>query len=163
MHVALNAPAAPPPSMNQPGQDPLINTMHNRIKNWGIGLRAGIDTSWHFTRSFCLIADLAFTGLCEEFKTRRFDTNLDLNTNILSSSIDIKETQFSVEPVIEWMLGLKWETGLSCDEYHLALSAGWEEQVWFGQNKFLRVPGNAVGTGGSLSLQGLTVDVRFDF
>ena len=42
-------------------------------------------------------------------------------------------------------------------------SAAWEEQVWFGQNKFLRVPGNAVGTGGDLSLQGLTVDVRFDF
>ena len=62
------------------------------------------------------------------------------------------------------MMGLKWETGLSCDAYHLSITAAWEEQVWFGQNKFFRLPRELrPGPAAILSLQGLTVDVRFDF
>ena len=136
----------------------------NHIKNWGIGIRGGMNTSWHFSRSFSMIGDMAFTALWEEFKVKRFDSTTSTATGIVTdSNVDLKENQYGVKPVIEWMLGLKWETGLCCDAYHLAISAAWEEQVWFGQNKFLRVPGNAVGTGGDLSLQGLTVDVMFDF
>ncbi len=144
----------------------LTNTssMTNKIKNWGIGVRAGMDTSWHFSRNFSIIGDMAFTGLWEEFKVKRFDTITNNATDIVSGSIiNLKENQYTVEPVIEWMLGLKWETGLSCDAYHLAITAAWEEQVWFEQNNFLRIPGTASVSGDSLSLQGLTVDVRFDF
>lgn len=139
-----------------------VESMHNQLKNWGIGVRGGMDTSWHITREFSIIGNMAFTGLWEQFKARRFDTAIS-STNVLNSSVNMKETQYSVAPVMEWMLGLKWETGLSCDEYHLALTAAWEMQVWFDQNQFLRVPGTASGTGGNLSLQGLTIDARFDF
>ncbi len=149
-----------------PGQAGFSETFAttNHIKNWGIGIRGGMNTSWHFSRSFSIIGDMAFTALWEEFKVKRFDSRTNNVTGIVSgSNVDIKENQYGVKPVIEWMLGLKWETGLSCDAYHLAITAAWEEQVWFGQNKFLRLPGNAVGTGGDLSLQGLTIDVMFDF
>lgn len=144
------------------------SSMHNKIKTWGAGLRAGLDSAWHFTRSFSLIGDLALTGLWEKFKLRRFDGTLLSGPTVVGPTppinlINWKETQHGVKPVIEWMLGLKWETGFSCDEYHLSVTAAWEEQVWFGQNKFLRFCNNASGTGGDLSLQGLTVDARFDF
>ncbi len=153
-------------TMNGAGTFPItiINSMTNKIKNWGIGVRAGMDTSWHFSRNFSIIGDMAFTGLWEEFKIKRFDTRTDIATNIVTgSNVNLKESQYTVEPVIEWMLGLKWETGFSCDAYHLAITAAWEEQVWFEQNNFLRIPGSASVSGDSLSLQGLTVDVRFDF
>ena len=147
------------------GVDPmglsLINSMANKMNNWGIGARAGMDTSWHFTRNFSLIGDMAFTALWEQFKVHRMDT-VDAVGVLFISIFDFKENQYAVKPVIEWMMGLKWESGFSCDAYHLALVAGWEQQLWFGQNKFLRLPAT-VGTGGDLTLQGLTVDVRFDF
>ena len=133
----------------------------NKIKNWGIGVRGGMDASWHFTRSFSLIGDMAFTALWEQFKVTRYDTMAE--SGVVGSVVDLKEGLYVVKPIIEWMLGLKWETGLSCDTYHLAISAAWEEQVWFGQNKFLRIPGSAPTTGDDLTFQGLTVDVRFDF
>ena len=133
----------------------------NKIKNWGVGVRGGMDASWHFTRSFSFIGDMAFTALWEQFKVTRYDTLAE--SGVVRSTIDLKEDLYVVKPIIEWMLGLKWETGLSCDTYHLAISAAWEEQVWFGQNKFLRVPGCAPTAGDDLTFQGLTVDVRFDF
>lgn len=140
--------------------------MNNQITSWGLGIRGGLDTSWHFTRSFSIVGNMALAALWEEFKLKRLDTALEvpeLPAGTILSLVDWKEKQYVVEPVIEWMLGLKWETGLSCDEFHLAITAAWEEQVWFGQNKFLRNFGTASGTGGNLTLQGLTVEVKFDF
>ena len=140
----------------------ITNSMTNEVKNWGVGVRAGIDTSWHFCRGLSIFGDMAFTGLCEEFKARRFDTSATAGV-ITGSTANLKENQYVVAPVIEWMLGLKWETGLSCDAYHLSIAAAWEEQVWFGQNKFLRLQYTVPTNGDTLTLQGLTVDVRFDF
>ena len=31
----------------------------NRIDNWGFGVRAGLDTAWHFTRCFSLVGEAA--------------------------------------------------------------------------------------------------------
>ena len=146
----------------QTGTIPIVVSMDNELKNWGIGLRAGVDTSWHFCRNFSILGDLAFTALWEQFKARRYDNTASAGV-VIDSFVDLKENQYVVKPIVEWMAGLKWETGLSCDTYHLSITAAWEEQVWFGQNKFLRARSTAVGTGGDLTLQGLTVDVRFDF
>ncbi len=141
---------------------PVVNTMHNQIKNWGIGPRAGMDGSWHLSRCFSIVGDVALTALWEHFKMQRFDFQ-ESSGAITDSLVDFKGSEYSMEPVIEWMLGLKWETGLSCDSYHLAITAAWEEQMWFEQNDFLRVPGTSTANGDNLSVQGLTVDVRFDF
>ena len=65
-------------------------TTKNEIKNWGLGVRAGMDTSWHFTRAFSIIGDLAFTGLWEQFKVTRFDVTDEGGD--LSSLIDFKFT-----------------------------------------------------------------------
>lgn len=140
----------------------MTNSMINQLKNWGIGIRAGMDTSWHFCRDLSLFGNMAFTGLWEEFKARRFDSSA-IGGTIINSTVNVKEKQCVVAPVIEWMLGFKWETGLSCDTYHLAIAAAWEEQVWFGQNKFIRHQYVIPNNGDTLTLQGLTVDIRFDF
>ncbi len=154
MNVAYNG-------VDRESIDPVELSTKNQIKNWGIGVRAGMDASWHFTRAFSIIGDLAFTGLWEQFKVTRFDVTDRAGAQ--TSLIDLKENQYVVKPVVEWMLGLKWETGISCDTYHLSIAAAWEEQVWFGQSKFLRIPGCAPTNGNDLTFQGLTVDVRFDF
>ena len=144
----------------------LINTTvvldtYNKSRVWGIGARGGLDTSWHFTKCFSILGDLAFSGLFERFKVTRVDT--ENNTGVFSSKINLVEKLHLMNPVIEWSLGLKWETGISCDQYHFSVSAAWEQQYWFEQNKFLKIIASGGGAGGNLDLAGLTVDFRFDF
>ncbi len=111
--------------------------MRNTMENWGIGIRAGMDTSWHFTRSFSLVGNMAFTCLWEEFKVKRFD--VAEAGGFSESNVNLKKKVYDVEPVIELALGLKWETGMACDASHFSITAAWEEQVWFDQNQFLRI------------------------
>ncbi|HSX12542.1 MAG TPA: Lpg1974 family pore-forming outer membrane protein [Rhabdochlamydiaceae bacterium] len=140
--------------------------MKQRLTDWGVGPRIGLDTSWHFNRAFSLFGDIAFTGLYERFNVKRFDYSLFPHPstlfNLSNSFIHLKSQFTTIEPVIEWMLGLRLENWFLCDRYHVALEAAWEEQVWFGQNQFLR---NHVleSPEGTLVLSGLTVQVRFDF
>lgn len=151
-------------------QDPLNSvfpiatvSMKNRMKNWGIGILAGVQTAWHISRSISLVGDLAISGLWEQFKVRRLDNQfipvLDENTG----NVNVSDSFHTIKPVVEWMLGARWEDWFGCDTYHLAFEAGWEEQHWFSQNQFIRMPGSAAGNNGDLVFQGLTIKARIDF
>ncbi len=136
-------------------------TMNNRMKNWGIGILAGLDTSWHWTREVSLFAHLAATALWEQFKCTRSDFVVIDSVSI--HTLNLLNRFHIVRPVIEWMLGLRWETWFHCDEYHVALEGGWEAQIWFSQNEFIRSANTSAGRGGDLTLQGLTLQARLDF
>lgn len=138
-----------------------VNSMKSQMKNWGVGILAGIQTAWHISRSISVVGDLALSALWEQFKVKRSDNFLFLNTN--TGIVNVSDSFHSVKPVIEWMLGARWEDWFGCDTYHVALEAGWEEQYWFAQNQFIRMPGSAAGNGGDLIFQGLTMKARIDF
>jgi hypothetical protein len=71
-------------------------------------------------------------------------------------------------PVLTGVMGLAWDTCFSCDTMHFGIRAGYELQYWFRQSQ--RFSFNSLGgtprytrSVGDLALQGLTIDVRFDF
>jgi hypothetical protein len=77
-------------------------------------------------------------------------------------------------PVFTGVLGLAWDMCFDCDKMHLGIRAGYELQYWFRQNqRFSNFntgdPGQSLAaprytrTTGDLALQGLTLDIRFDF
>lgn len=134
-------------------------TTANQLKNNGVGVRAGVDTSFHFTRGFSFFGNMALTALWQRFRTTRQDTNVLAAT----SAVNIRDRYTTVTPILEMMVGLTWETWWSGDNYHFAVRAGWEEQVWFDQNRFIRLPGAARMGNSDLSLQGLTLGVMFEF
>ncbi len=142
--------------------------MVNKSKNWGIGIRTGFDTAWHFTNSFSLLGEFALTGLWEQFKVHRIDRSNFFAPNPLgivgdtAILINHQYNFYNLKPVIEWFLGFRWETWTCEQRYHFALDAGWEQQIWFGQNQFLRVDALDADHG-DLGLQGLTARFRFDF
>ncbi len=137
---------------------------HNGMKNWGIGVRGGLDTAWHFTREFSLIGDFSLTGLWEKLKVKRKDNTFTLGAAIPNISyVNISNNYSTVEPILEWMLGLRYEFWTCGDDFHFAFDAAWEVQNWFEQNQFIRMPGCVVTNSGNLTLQGLTAKVRFDF
>lgn len=153
-----------------PGGIPTFNnTMIAKMKNWGIGARAGLDTSWHFCRDMSVIGEIAVTALWEHFNATRVDEAIALTAfaatgtpGTFSSLVNLQNSYYTLKPVVEWMLGFRWEMWLGCDEYHLAFDLGWEAQHWFSQNKFIRISGDDTANG-DLSLMGLTFRARFDF
>ncbi|MBI3509009.1 MAG: hypothetical protein HY069_05210, partial [Chlamydiia bacterium] len=65
-------------------------------------------------------------------------------------------------------LGVRWDTYLHRDRYHIGLYAGWEQNIWFGMNKMSRYfgsldEGNFEQMNADLTLSGGTFGVRFDF
>ena len=78
------------------------NSMTNKIKNWGIGCSVGMDTSWHFSRSFSLIGDVAFTGLWKSLKSHVLMPRNAPSGAVSGSNVDVKENQYVVEPVVKW-------------------------------------------------------------
>lgn len=149
------------------GTELEYSQMNNNLKNWGIGIRAGFDTAWHFTNSFSLLGEFALTGLWEQFKVHRVDSSTIFAASTLTgpgnvSGVNHTSNYYNLKPVIEWFLGFRWETWTCGQGYHFALDAGWEQQIWFGQNQFLRID-DLDADHGDLGLQGLTARFRFDF
>ncbi len=137
----------------------FFNSTTNTMKNWGVGLRGGFDTAWHFCREFSLVGKLAFTGLWETFKVTRVDSGTAAGTTTTLTNINGAHTYHHLRPVVEWMLGFRYEMWTCGDDFHFAFDAGWEAQQWFGQNEFFISQTN----GNDLGFQGLNVRVRFDF
>jgi hypothetical protein len=138
-------------------EGPFMNGSENHLDYWGVGILTGLDTAWHFTKSFSFIGEMALSALWEGFEAKRRDFILPT----LPKAPFFKDCFHTIKPVVELFLGLRWEMWYCCDAYHMSLEAGWEEQWWAGQNQFIQA---LVETHlGDLSLQGFTFKARFDF
>lgn len=145
-------------------QTRLSNTSIDLLKQvqdfWGIGIRAGLDTSWQFTHSFSFFGDLALAILWGEFDLERKDQNSV--GGVVTTNIYTGVQARTFEPVLNLEAGFRWETWFCDCRYHTLIQAGWEHQLWILHNEVIKVPTEA-DHGGDLVLQGLTLKVRFDF
>lgn len=146
-------------SLQQTASGSVFNTtLTEKQFFWGFGIRAGLDAAWHFSRSFSTFGEISVSGLYGQFEDNFLVlTNNGAGAFITSDAAPINRGSsfHTIKPVIEWMIGLRWEM-YTCDkEFHFALEAGWEEQYWLGQNQFT--------DSGDLIMQGLTTKFRFDF
>lgn len=145
--------------------DLLTNAMRQSQFFWGFGIRAGLDAAWHFSRSFSLIGEVALSGLYGQFEVSRLNTTFDNTTQTfidgITSPFAVTNNFHTIKPVVEWFIGLRWETYTCDNEYHFSLEAGWEEQFWGQQNQMLNLL--VEGQNGDLGFQGLTFKARFDF
>lgn len=142
---------------------PVQASMKNKMENWGVGILTGVGAAFHITREFSIVSNLALSALWEQFKIHRLDNAFSSSVGVAVSSINVRNQFHSIKPVLEWMIGVRWETWFSCDTYHFAVDGGWEIQNWFSQNKFIRSAGSASSNSGDLTLQGLTIRTRIDF
>ncbi|MCB1066607.1 MAG: autotransporter outer membrane beta-barrel domain-containing protein [Simkania sp.] len=127
---------------------------------WGLGVRLGLDTAWYFVKDWSIFAKIAWTAMWTHYDVDRKDT---LNTGDPNSNITLVDTDlnnYRVRFVGELELGLRWEIWFYDDNYHFAIQAGWEEQVWINYGSFIRVYNDVQS---DLSLHGLNLKLRFDF
>jgi hypothetical protein len=123
-----------------------------KLRSWGIGIRGGIAPVWYFMKDFGLYGNLAVSGMWTQYrnvgKTAYSGTMSGLTSYISSST-------HSITPVVELGLGLTYITRFYNEAYALTISGGWEQQMWIGFNGGRR--------GGAMTLQGLTLQVGFEF
>ncbi len=152
---------------DQDGQPSSTNTISNpsdvevqfKQREFGVGLRAGMNTQWYFCKWLGAYADFALTGLWNHFKERR---EVEVKTATAEfDSENIKDKIYDVTGVLEIGLGLFFEWAFHDDDYMFSLAAGWEDQVWWNQNNFIYLMNN--NAPGNLSFQGFTLKAGFAF
>ncbi|PCI95150.1 hypothetical protein COB11_02925 [Candidatus Aerophobetes bacterium] len=142
--------------------------VRDKQSSWGLGIRSGLDTSWMFSRNWSLIGNFAITPMWSAFKTelRSRETDVvDVRTGQVTDisgelfeNESIKDIQHMINMVFEFQLGFRWDYYFSDNDYRVRLQAAWEQQSWENHNQMYSYDGYD-----SLTMQGLTIKLRFDF
>lgn len=135
---------------------------HWKTQQYGVGIRGGLDTSWYFVKDWCIYGGLAWTAMWTAYDNATVKDKVNNSaTNTSYQFLNLSVDHYSVRYVGEFELGLRWEMWFDDDNYHVAFQAGWENQVWVKNALFLNpIAGE---TYQDLTMQGLTVKLRFDF
>lgn len=128
----------------------------NKSFFWGVGPMLGMNTTWHLAGTWSIFADAAASSLWGDFSVSRKDKN----PSTQEIFYNVEEGFHTVKPVVELAIGLRKESWIYNDRFHVALQLGWEQQVWFNQNQFDFYTDSRQG---NLNIQGVTAKFRFDF
>lgn len=139
---------------------PFSYNNSNSCSYWGVGIRSGLNTSWHLSGSWSLFGDLALSALWSTFHSSRQDS-YSISHGTPVDPVKQKENVSTLSPVLELSIGLRKDCWFFQDRLHISAQAGWEEQVWWDINRLPLDFGFA--RGGNLYLQGLTARLRLDF
>jgi hypothetical protein len=148
----------------------------------GIGIRAGGDLFWHFTKHWGLCGDLSGALLYGQFNVSQsglgnFPGKGD-SFSIVPSGMKNRHFWKTVA-TIQAAIGFTWERFYHADKRRFALSLKYEINEWFKQNQFFTMrnyltAGNGGGgdqvpilagsaTDGDLGFQGATLRAELDF
>lgn len=150
--------------VNNPFTDYAVANMACKFN--GIGITGGLETQWGLGCGWSLFANYAASMLYGYF-------HVDNDVTGVSAGVVHKfynaDNFYHVDRFInDLMVGLRYDYMFCDDEYHLGIQAGWEHHYFFGQNQFMRFVDDAnpalfTANQGDLSLQGFSMQVRFDF
>jgi hypothetical protein len=144
---------------------PTNDTVTTKDRNdfWGIGPDVGIEGKWFLVSGLNLFGSAGGAVLWGDFDIRHKVFSEKLDSNQFNLNFDTHQ----VVPMAQLQIGIGYETNIHHDQYHIAVNARYEYQYWWQQNQMpftnfsplMRYQRYAE----DLSLQGITVDVRFDF
>ncbi|HSX03963.1 MAG TPA: Lpg1974 family pore-forming outer membrane protein [Rhabdochlamydiaceae bacterium] len=141
-----------------------------RMKNnfWGIGLRFGLETQWGIACGWSLFGDASASLMYGYFNINHTESDV-LVSGLVNNPLYRFNNFYHVERFItDFMAGVRYDYMFCCERYHLGFQLAWEHHMFFGQNQFPKFPasqfpGLFVANQGDLSLQGFSMQVRFDF
>ena len=134
----------------------IDSDVYKRQHVYGLGIRGGLDTMWHMTKSWAFYGDLSLTTFWAHFHVKNYDGV----TETLEGEYTTKKLNYnvvSVIPVIETGFGLAYISWFSNNRYRLQLQLGWENQIWTEFNYFTQ------DGFGSLAMQGMTFQAGLTF
>jgi len=141
----------------------LDTSVHRKENVWGIGIRGGLNSVWHFVKSFGLYGDITVTALWSDFHTSLKEHFIEKTSNqsLDLDSVNTHQKIQQVMPVLETGLGFIYQHWFHQERHLFFAKAGWEGQIWFDYNQLIQPP--TAPKCGSLSFQGLTAEIGFTF
>ncbi len=145
--------------------DPFEGILKSKDRNdfWGIGPDFGFESKWFLVSGFNLFGSAGGALLWGDFVVRHKEKSPDLEFTRYDFHLDLHR----VVPMTQFQLGIGYETNLHHNQYHLAVNVRYEYQYWWQQNQMPLFASSEnlryKRYDEDLSLQGITVDVRFDF
>ncbi len=149
-------------------------SVHMKNNFWGLGLRGGVDSDWGFGEGFSAFGNLAASLLVGQFKIEQIETRTTASP--IETRLNITDTSFVARPILDMILGLRYESLLYEDRYFLELQLAWEQHLFFKQNQLMKFPvsssglalqreypGLFVSNHGDLDTHGITLTARFAF
>ncbi|MCB1110913.1 MAG: hypothetical protein KDK64_08020 [Chlamydiia bacterium] len=142
----------------------LVNTDVHRLELnqdfWGVGLRAGLNNTFQFTKNFSFFGDLALSLIWGQFDLDRKE-RITVN-NVTTTVVDTGVKPHTTEPVANIEAGFRYDVWFGQDRFHFMLQAGWEHVLWILHNQMIKNLGEPDHSG-DLLLQGVTIKARLDF
>lgn len=147
--------------------DTRWDTWTNNQKWWGIGPWGGCCNAFMFPMGdsqthWSLFMDM---GIALPWSKAQADLRLqNADTASMLNAAYTRDTYWTIEPMMEMALGLRWETwwteGMN---WNFMLQAAWEQQVWFDHNHMIPIGHQATGGYGNYIMQGLTIKAKVGF
>jgi hypothetical protein len=140
------------------------DTVKMKNRYWGLGIRSGLDTQWGLGCGWSIYGDAALSLLRGNFRVDEKET-----VSVTSTlSPKLRDRFQATRAMADLAMGLRWDQLFGDDEYRLAIQAGWEHHLFFGQNQLKNFvsdsfEGKYTENNGDLGLSGFTLEVRFDF
>jgi hypothetical protein len=137
--------------------------------SWIFGPRIGLNTNFVICDTFRIFGDFAASLFYQKFSSVKISEQL--STGIESLVVNFKTDYKDINYATEFAIGLGWGTYFDNNNWYFDISAAYEVQTYFNQNR-MRSFVDEIDTAstssqwykpGNLSLHGLTVTARFDF
>jgi hypothetical protein len=138
--------------------------------SWLFGPRVGLNTNFIICDKFRIFGDFAASLFYQKFSDVKL--NEQLRTEVAGNVTNFKSTYKSINYATEFAIGLGWGTYFDNNNWYFDISAAYELQSYFNQNRMRSakdgldyVSGHSPTwfKPGDLTLHGLTVTASFDF
>ncbi|MBX3719174.1 MAG: MOMP family protein [Parachlamydiales bacterium] len=136
--------------------------IHGHNDFWGIGPRAGFTGEWFLGEHFGL-----FGSATGALLWGTFDVHEEENSSAAGKIYDLNFDTHHFSPMLGFQLGIAYDVNFHNNQNHFGVKVAYENQYWWRQNQFPNFSGSPSlyweHDSEDLSMQGLTVDFRFDF
>jgi hypothetical protein len=127
--------------------------------SWGLGPKAGIETSWLLGYGIKILANASLSTLYTRYNLYDEDSGT-INESSISGVYHQLKSYGTLRPITETYLGLGWGLYFCKNNFHLDLSLGYDFNVYWNYNMAFATTTQKVG---NMYLHGMELRGRFDF